>query len=169
MNKQLKDIKLLRCNSGNVKDILIECDSVIDDIHNRNNNHHSNIVNINKENNNSNDNDNDNDKLNDEIKQNDKTINNNDSDERNDKKIKIPFAFSIQYKNIQNMENVIWSTANTLIRKNEMTKSNTVDECNQLPDFTHDVEINQINRINELIQWRTELMKNCISSNDHVS
>jgi hypothetical protein len=167
MNRQLKDVKLLRCNSGTVKDILRECDSVIDDIHNRNHNHHSNANIKNKENtkdkeNSNNNNDNNN---NNEMKQDDNIINNDDK-----KKKRVPVAFSIQYKNIQNMENVIWSTANTLIRKNEMMKSNNdIDEGDQLPDFTHDVEINQINKINELIQWRAELMKNCISSTDQNS
>lgn len=153
--KQLKDIKLLRFASGDVKDILITCDTIISDIkgHDDSDNENNNNENNNEIKNDNNDN---NDISN---------INNND----NKNVVKIPFAYSIQYNNIQNMEHVIWSAANTLIKKNMITNTDNINNNNneveaELPDFTHDVEINQIKKINELIQWRTELMQNCSST-----
>ena len=158
-SKQLKDIKLLRCNGGNVKDILIECDKIIHDIGSKNRDSNSNnVINENITNENiTNDNNN-----NEMTKQDNENI-------TNENKLKVPFVLSIQYNNIENMESVIWSTANTMMKKytiNSDDNNNDILTDDTLPDFTHDVEINQIQKINELVQWRTELMKNCISSSN---
>jgi len=167
--KSLKEIKLLRCNSGadKIKNILIETDNCINDINeNRRkllniSNNIDKITNINDSNNNNNNNNNDNNENNDN--DNDNVINK----ENNNIKT-IPFTFSIQYKNINEMEKVIWSTANTLIKKNKVNdddnNNDKIDLLKELPDLSNDVELNQINKINELISWRQELMKNCISS-----
>jgi len=170
MSKSLKDIKLLRCNGGShVKDILTECDKVIHDIKgskNRDNNNSNNVINENITNNiNTNTN-------NQTTKQDNNDNNDNIINKNNDKKLKIPFVLSIQYNDIENMESVIWSAANTLMKKNTINNNddnNDILTDDILPDFTHDVEINQIQKINEIMQWRTELMKNCISSSSSSS
>jgi len=183
-SKSLKEMKLLRCNSGgeNIKDILVKCDNIIYDInenrrrlldisHNNNNNYNS--VSSNNDNNNkhihdNNDNINDSNNVNNDINTNDDNNNNNNEAMNKENEIKtIPFTFSIQYKNIKHMENVIYSTASTLLKKNNNdNNSNNNDNINltELPDFSNDVELNQINKINELISWRQELMKNCINN-----
>ena len=180
--KSLKEVKLLRCNrdGDKIEDILIESDHVMYDINeNRrrlfgisNNNTHINdkITNINDNNNNDNDmNVNNKNCNNDNINNNIDDIINKENE--NDMKL-IPFTFSIQYTNIKNMENVIWSTANTLLKKNKIiddnnndTNNNNNDILTELPDFSNDVELYQINKIKELISWRQELMKNCVNNN----
>lgn len=163
MSKPLKDIKLLRCNGGsNTTQILIECDKIIHDIKgskNRDDNN-NNVINENITNDM-------NTNTNNEMTKQDN--NDNITNENKDKnKLKVPFVLSIQYNDIENMESVIWSAANTLMKKNAINNGdNNNDDIltdDILPDFTHDVEINQIQKINEIMQWRTELMKNCTNS-----